>query len=288
MQARIYSMLPSYTMRSAISMIELVFVIVILGIVSSIGADIIANTYESYIVQRAQYKATTKTELALNQIANRLRYVIPGTVVFRASKDSGFKRITDTTAGNDKVLQWVSYDGDSFEAIESSSNRNPGWSGFCDIGSYTSGSTSLSTPGSNLDLTTTVINNLGGDIGDAVLYFPDGSNYGIASGSDESITLDAAIPLGNRIFERYKLAWSSYALSCENGTTEYPCGDLVLYYNFSPVVGAALPENGKILLKKVSNFRFKGGEESMRIKICKTEKISDSETIHACKEKVIF
>ncbi|MCB4762456.1 MAG: type II secretion system protein, partial [Sulfurovum sp.] len=43
-------------------MLEVVFVTVILGIVASIGAEIIANVYESYIVQRAQYRAAIKTE----------------------------------------------------------------------------------------------------------------------------------------------------------------------------------------------------------------------------------
>jgi len=59
------------TLRRGFSMLELIFVIVILGIVSSIGAEIIANVYESYIVQRAQHRASIKTELAAIQIANR-------------------------------------------------------------------------------------------------------------------------------------------------------------------------------------------------------------------------
>jgi len=103
--------------RSALTMIELIFVIIILGIVSSIGAEIIADTYESYIVQRAEYRATMKTELALNQIANRLRYAIPGTVGARTTKGAPFVPITSVVNPNNRVLQWVAYDGDSFEAI---------------------------------------------------------------------------------------------------------------------------------------------------------------------------
>jgi len=95
-------MLFSHT-RSALTMIELIFVIVILGIVSSIGAEIIANTYESYIIQRAEYRASMKTELALNQIANRLRYAIPGTVGFRTTKASAFTPITSPNTGNDNL-----------------------------------------------------------------------------------------------------------------------------------------------------------------------------------------
>jgi len=272
--------------RTAFSMLELIFVIVILGIVSSIGAEIIAKVYESYIVQRAQYRATTKTELALNQIANRLRYAIPGTVGFRPIKGGTFKGITEANAGNDKVLQWVAYDGDSFEAISSntasSAARRPGWSGFCDLDA--SSGTTISTPGSNLGLADEIIGNLGGDIANAVIYFPHGISYGVASGSGETITLDSALSSGNELYERYKLAWSSYALEVDGSN------DLILHYNFSPIVGTAIGGSSSILMRDVSNFRFKGSEGSLRVKICKEEKIGTgaTDTVHACKEKVIF
>ena len=276
--------------RTAFSMLELIFVIVILGIVSSIGAEIIAKVYDSYIVQRALYRATEKTELAINQAANRLRYAIPGTVGWRSSKDSAFNLIIVPNTGNDKVLQWVAYDGDSFEAIsDSDTDRKPGWSGFCDIDSYIPGSTSLPAPGSNLNLATEIIGNLGGNIDNAVIYFPDSTNnaYGINSGSSgESITLDNAISPGQIIYERYKLAWSSYALEVDSNN------DLILHYNFAPTLGADINGSSSVLLRNVSNFRFKGSEGSLRIKICREENIGEgnttANTVHACKEKVVF
>lgn len=269
------------TMRPALSMLELIFVIVILGIISSIGAEIISKTYESYIVQRAQYRATAKTDLALSQIANRLRYAIPGTVGARDTTASSFIPITHVSDDSMNVLQWVAYDGDSFEAITSSANRNPGWSGLCDINA--SNTSTIVTPGSNLGLASSIITNLGGSIGNAVIYFPDNSFHGISSGSGESITFDTALASGDRIFERYKLAWSSYALSVESG-------DLYLYNNFAPTVGAALGNNKNLLLKDVTNFRFKGSEGSLRVKICKKEQIGfdSTEIVRTCKEKVIF
>jgi len=276
--------------RTAFSMIELIFVIVILGIVASIGSEVIAQVYESYIVQRAQYKASIKTELALNQIANRLRYALIDTIVARASKTAAAYSLADITTTNDKVLQWVGYDGDSFEAISSDTNRNPGWSGFCDIDAYTAGSTTLSSPGSNLDLANTIITNLGGNIADAVIYFRGETNpsYGISGGDHENITLDNAIPSGNKIYERYKLAWSSYAL--EVVANAEGKDDLVLHYNFAPIAGTAINGSSSILLKNITNFRFKSSEGSLRIKICKEEKIgaNTTDTIHTCKEKVVF
>ncbi len=276
-------------MRNALSLLELIFVIVILGIMASIGADIIAQTYESYIVQRAQYRASTKTELALTQIANRLRYAIPRTVGFRADITEQFHGITEPNTGNDKVLQWVAYDGDSFEAITDSIDRKPGWSGFCDIDAY-SGGTSFPTPGSNFNLLSTIVHNLGGDVTTGKIIFPDNTAYGISGGAGESFTLDSAIPSNATIYERYKFAWSSYALVCENGSAQYPCGDLYLYYNFTPDVGAPIGTTKSLLLKDVSNFRFKGSEGAIRVKICREEQVGmdANNTIHACKEKVIF
>ena len=270
-------------------MLELIFVIVILGIVSSIGASIIAQVYESYIIQRAQYRADIKTELAINQIANRLRYAIPGTVGIRKSAITDtFEDIVTTTEENVKVLQWVGYDGDSFEAITKGSNREPGWSGFCDVNATVNGGgTTLSTPGSNLNLANTIITNLGGSLGGSVIYFGDynGTSYGVASGTGETLTMDSAFPTGTPILERYKLAWSGYALAVDNN------GDLNLYYNFSPIAQTAIgTQHSAPLLRDVTNFRFKYSGGAFRIKVCKKERISGDAnvTIHACKEKVVF
>ena len=119
--------------RTAFSMLELVFVIMILGIVSSIGAEIIAKVYESYIVQRATHRSSVKTELAATQIANRLTYAVPGTVIGRISQtDPTYRAIDDLDAETYKIMQWIGYDADSFSCSYCCSRR-PGWSGLCDI-----------------------------------------------------------------------------------------------------------------------------------------------------------
>ena len=53
-------------MKKAFTMIELVFVIVIMGIIASIGTDIILNLYDNYIKTRSINKLQAQTELALD------------------------------------------------------------------------------------------------------------------------------------------------------------------------------------------------------------------------------
>lgn len=270
--------------RLAFSMLELVFVIVILGIVASIGSETIAKVYESYIVQRGQHRASIKTQLAINQIANRLRYAIPGSVIRKVSKTGGFEFLSepmslDATGEGYTVLQWVAYDGDSFEAVTSNATtgtaRRPGWSGFCDLDA--SSSTNIATPASNFTLANSIQSNLGGD-GTFAIYFPHNQVAHYGTGSGANITLSSA---ANRISERYKLAWTSYALVVENG-------DLMLYYDFAPTIGTNTVGSSSLLLKNVTNFKFTGRGQTTRIKLCAEEDIATNETISSCKEKAVF
>jgi len=281
-------------------MLEMVFVILILGIVASIGSEIIARVYSNYIVERAQYRASIKTELAALQIANRLRYAIPGTVVRRIGTGGTAEELSTPLGGNADaytVLQWVAYDGDSFEAFDpaaSTTTRLPGWSGFVDLNASTRDT--IITPGSSVGFADKIIQNLSKNttgaslkgIGDAVIYFPYDTNaYGVdgtASGGS-TLKLDANISgVGVGLVEQYKLAWASYALVVE-GTTN----DLYLYYNFSPTPGAAIANAQKsLLLKNITNFKFQGSGRTIRFKICKEEPIAGDLNISACKEKAVF
>ncbi len=264
-------------------MLELIFVIVILGIVASIGSELIVRVYQQYIVQRAQHRASIKTELAATQIANRLASAIPGTV-YRIRKDIvKYEPIdSDLNASGDqyKGLRWIGADMDSFSATNS-----PGWSGFCDIDD--SNKTRISTPGSALNTTTSVIIGYlsGGSLPSAspALFFPYDTNvYPAALNSDGNITLTGTG--ASHIVEHYKLAWSSYALIVTGG-------DLYLHYNFSPTLGVdgvAVSGSSSLLMKNISTFKFKGAGRTIRFKICKEEEIGEDYNITICKEKAVF
>lgn len=267
--------------RKAFSMIELIFVIVVLGIVASLGAEMIAKVYHSYIIQKAQHNAYLKTELAALQVANRLGYLVPGTLyrIENNGTTESFLAGQSLTSHEYKGFQWVAADMDGFNYYDSANNKM-GWSGFCDVDNSTS--TSISTPGSDIATAGTIISNLGGDINNSILYFPY-TDYNVSGGSGENITLDSAIPAGGKIKEHYKLAWTSYAVVREND------GNMYLYYNFSPVPGVARGNTRSLLLANVGEINVKREEGgAIRFKVCAAENIGEDFNISACKERTVL
>lgn len=283
-------------LRKAFSLVELVFAIIVLGIVAAIGAEIIVQVYENYITQRALHRTSSKTELVASQIANRLAYAIPDTIIARQSA-STFQPISDVPDKNYSTLQWTGYDADSFTFT-----GTPGWSGFCDVDA--SSLNSLVTPGSALGNATNVIGNLSGtevkSLANAAIFFPDeydentigyagssgvNSVSTVASGTGSTLSLDAAA--SRDISEHYKLAWSSYAIVPETQTNGLYT--LKLYYNFQPWNGDTYTNATKTtLIRNVSVFNFTGTGDTIRFKLCTQENIGGDFPITTCKEKAVF
>ena len=179
--------------KKAFSLIEVIFVLVILGIVASISSQIIVQVYENYIIQNALYKTSTKTEMAINQIVNRLTFAIEGTTI---SKDPltppytkgsegvnwlKLKGINITVQGYDHftTIEWIGYDNDSFSA-----GKTPYWSGLANYNGSSVSRESFETPGSTLSNVATIMKNLSQDKVDlssthpaAVIFMQKDQNY---------------------------------------------------------------------------------------------------------------
>jgi len=283
--------------RKAFTMLELIFVIVILGVVSSIGAEVIANVYKSYILERATHRSSIKTELAATQLANRLLYAVPGTVIGRKSSDKSYRDISSLDSEDYDILEWIGYDNDSFSA-----KRQPGWSGFIDLDD--SNKTDLKTRGSDLNNTDLIIRNLtdgSTNIGDAAVFFPgqyDAYNVGYTHNGDKNgaIKVDGSSQdddlvvedlTGKTISEFYKLSWSAYALvPSDNGDGTF---DLKMYYNYQPWKNEEYSDgNSTVLVRNVTVFKFVGSDTTVRFKICQREMITNDSNITICKEKAVI
>lgn len=319
--------------RRGFSLIEVVFVLVILGIVASIGSSILVQVYENYIVQRAVYNVSNKTELAATQIVNRLNHRIQGTII---SKDhekflnhylhGGALDINDSLAldeipaGGTKytTIEWIGYDNDSFDA-----KATPAWSG---VGDYTTATRNqFSSPGSDLTTAATIMNNLSATKVDltankpaAVLFYQKNNYYRASTEYDFSCmgllpsslggTTDCIFPVAQNgstgfnfvtttahpaivpkiVTERYKLAWSAYALAPElNDKGQY---DLILYSNYQPWNGENYIQDGRksTLIKNISVFRFSESAGVIQFKLCALEPISKDLNISNCKEKAVI
>jgi len=302
-------------LKPGFSLLELVFVIVILGIVASIGSQIIAQVYESYITQRALHRSSIKTELAATQLANRLAYSIPNTVIARES-DSTFvsiAEIDDITTY--EILEWIAYDADSFGAITATTSlgRRPIWSGYCDVNASTINA--LSTPGSRLSKLNGIISNLStSSISDAAVFFPRTLNTAHTIGyaetgrstlnvhpvsgnaGDETLNLDAK---ANRtIREHYKLAWTAYAVVATDVSSEavargFKAGDklwdLSLHYDYQPWDGESYDDGQSTpLIRNISVFKFTGSGNTIRLKLCQRESIGGEYSTNTCKEKAVI
>ena len=303
------------TSKPGFSMLELIFVIVILGIVSSIGSELIANVYSNYIVQRGAHKSSSKTAIAATQIANRLSYSIPNTIIAinpAGNTKESLESLLDPTA---TILQWTGSDHDSFNA--------GGWNGFADVNdTINTTATQISSPSSDLNLANTIIGNLtGGGLNTSAIFFPGTYNtwnigYGnaniivnstltdktgltaISGHTGSVINLSTSLATDSKtIREHYKIASSAYAIVPlkKDGTTictvtDFPC-DLVLRYDFQPWQGENFDHanaSSKLLIRNISAFRFTGSGNTIRFKICQEENIGGDYNITTCKEQAVI
>ncbi len=259
--------------RKAFSLVELVFVIVILGIVGMIGSDIIAKMYQGYLKSQITNTLQQKTELLLDQISSRLKYRIKDTVIGRNSSNNKYMKLNDdniTSIGPD-MIEWIGYDYDSYLGENNGSYSVPGWSGFVDVNNTNTGHTQLYTLGSELNVTKDVIFTLsytqiniydgfsagkqhpilfskcyhdsnmsiyGWDIPHtlATSSFDNNATFKVKAVAGTNNTLYIANRGERDICEQYYLAWSAYAIVPSKASSS---GDfnLTLRYNYQPWEG---------------------------------------------------
>ncbi len=289
-------------------MVEMIFVIVVLGIVAAIGSGIIAKIYESYIYSRSINNLQTKTELALTQIAKFLSFRIKNSTIARKAPNDTNITSLSMADGSYKILEWIGYNNEGFEGNDS----GPGWSGFIDLSSPQTNKTQVKTPGSHLLFAKNIINAL--SYGDVNLSDPNSSVALIFKGLPNQFDIEQygwndwngtknhnyifrVKNIGNdvlkfvennasTIYEQYQLSWTAYAIVPEGNITDR---NLTLYYNYRPWMGEKYSNGNKsTLMEHVSTFKFRQIGSTIRLKLCIFNPIGNDFNITFCKEKVVF
>jgi len=311
--------------RGAFTFIEIVMVIVVLGIVSMIGTDIIAKMYEGYIKTKVINKLQTRTDQVLNLIAKRLSYRIKDSAVTSIDgAPSTYKKLSETgITTQHNILEWIGYDNEGYIGEWDSVNKRfTGWSGFVDIDNTSTTRAQVVTSGSRLDLVKPSIDALsyaevdldalGSGVGliSKCNYDMEIVSYGYLGGGHQNVLnvkRKSSVPLNNilelqdpltskNICEQYYLVWSAYAIVPEgtvNGILDangnkYDDFNLTLKYNYQPWRGEKYSDSttkSAVLAEHVSTFRFIQTGHTIRVKLC----MRDPQTTYGfCKEKAVF
>ncbi len=301
--------------RKAFTLIEIIFVIVILGIVAMIGADIISHMYQGYTRSKIVNELTQKTELTIEQIAKRLQYRVKNTAIARIKSTNNFKPLSSTDINESyNMIEWIGYDNEGFLGEYNGSVNIPGWSGFVDLDNPDTNKTQIVTKGSHLTYAKETINALsynGVDLSNptasdgAAIIFKcwnsiDPKMYGLDySSTDHNNTLRVKSvgedilqftenTASKELCEQYYLAWSAYAIVPE-GSNENDF-NLTLYYNYQPWYGEHYYDgiNHAVMAEHVSTFRFIKVGNTVRIKLCIQDNNQTGTPIGVCKEKAVF
>jgi len=293
--------------RTAFTMIELIFVIVIMGIIGKFGTEFLVQAYNSFISTKINNSLQSQSASAVELIAARLQYRIKDSVIARISDTSTPIGIGSASGTDYKVLEWVAYDIDGFRG-----DSTPNWSGILDLDAGDANSLiSPATDTSKIDalIQTLSYGNGNSNISDAALYFI-GSDSDVVSGYgwDTDVTLinlqqGTMHPItstsnleefvsstgtnfsGITLSEYYKLAWTANAIVYTPGTNDK--GTLTLWYDYQPWKGDRFSAGkSAILMQNVSTFSFMSIGSLLKIQVCVKSDILEEYSL--CKEKTIF
>jgi len=304
--------------RFGFTMLELIFVIVILGIIGKFGVEFLAQAYNNFIYAKINNTLQSNSQMAVNTIAARLQYRIKDSVIKRRDDNNSFLAIgSSIPAGEDQkdynILEWVGYDIDGFRG-----DSLPFWSGIIDLNHPDTNSTSLVSPETNTSAVNALISVLRGsgsstDFNDTAIYFigsdsnVDGygwsvSGHGGFTDQNQTMhpiqsggTINQLIPKagttfsGVDVYEYYQLAWTAYAVGISDwNSTGNGTGTLRLYADYQPWNGETYQDANisTTIMNNVSTFQFKSVGSVMKIQVCTKSDLLEEHSL--CKEKTIF
>jgi len=288
--------------RNGFSMMELIFVIVIMGIVGKFGTEFLAQAYSSFIFSKVNNTLQEKSSYVIEFLASRLQYRIKDSIIAR--KPSG-EYVALSQADDDyKIVEWIQQDIENFRGT-----TKPNWSSIIDLDNSDANETLLISPETNTTAMNEIIDILSysnSGINDGALYFIGSNNDVDGYGWDgnaittqdkvmhpikSSDEVNQFVPRkggttetnsfsGVDIYEYYKFSWTANALAIVDN-------NLTLYYDCQPWDGESYTDGkSAVIMQDVSTFRAMALGSVVKIQVCVKSKLIEEYAL--CKEKTIF
>ena len=257
-------------MKKSFTLIEIIFVIVILGLISVGSFKAIQMLYQRYYQVNTITRFTVISQTLLDEVSTILYYRTPLTAIGYSPSDGDFKRLDEVDDDKYKIFEWISeaYDAKKHFGFD----IHTGYTGFIDMSASNRDTLTLVSRDFNItdvndtlnsvffnkqDLNKTTAVIFAGNLDNGV----DGDDYNNSFGwhahehkkvfliskfkqvgSDANMTMTEDIK-GNKIFAKYYLAASAWAIargedvnqnaSCLNNL-EVDDNTLLLFYNYRP------------------------------------------------------
>lgn len=309
--------LKNKTNRKAFSMIELIFVIVIMGILGKFGVEFLFQAYNGFIQTKISNQLQANSSAAVEYVSSKLKNRIKASLIVREKLgvNPPFQSLDGYSLATAPIIEWIGADVESYRG-----DTGPFWSGVLDLQASTH--LNLVPLGGDLGKVDALIQTLsdgGSTIDDAAIYFI--GSYTIAGDADgwgwDSNTTVFDTQVGHYIhpikrngtsftpvksdgtatvdsfvgYEYYQLAWTAYAIGIDDYDDNNNSGTLSLWYDYQPWKGEKYTDDDtkKItIMENVSSFQFLGVNSLVKIQVCTKSRLIKDEEYSICKEKTIF
>lgn len=253
--------------RSAFTMIELLFVIVILGIVGGFALEAIRSYYEG-IYRTGEYtKRVAQADHILEQLSKYFENAISVSIV-NLDKDNatgcyGVPGVDDMSA--DYTVAFIAADTDSLRGLWNSTQGRyqPGWSEDVLVNDF-----NITATDANYTIANSVITSLGSSLINSAVFNTDSSNVGVCdrfnwndAGGTAGYHTIASVPNSATLSlntapahgQRKYLLRTAYAFRVEDN------GSFMMYTNFRPWAGVQYKDAGvgvkqELIGEKVAHF----------------------------------
>ena len=227
--------------KKSFTLIELIFVIIIISLISIGSFKAIQMLYERYFQVNIITKFSILSQTTLDQISSILYYRIPLTAIGYSSSDGNFKQLQDIDDDKYSIFEWISESFNSKKHI-GLKNIKYGYTGFIDLDASNKDTLTIVTKDFNITdvnkTVNTVYNNnqdlnksvaiiFAGNLDEGEIEADYNNSFGWHGydhnktylinnfkqvGNDANLTMTKDID-GNRIYAKYYLASSAFGIA---------------------------------------------------------------------------